>query len=84
MKYLVLLGVVVLAWVLFFKGRRKTPPVDRAKDMAQAAPMLACSHCGLHLPKTEAVFDAEGRPFCGEHIAWPGRAEMAARGADGR
>ena len=60
------LGVVVLAWVLFFKGRRKRPPVDRAKDMAQAAPMLACSHCGLHLPKTEAVFDAEGRPFCGE------------------
>jgi uncharacterized protein len=40
--------------------------VGRANDAAQAAPMLACSHCGLHLPKTEAVFDAEGRPFCGE------------------
>jgi uncharacterized protein len=70
MKYLVLLGIIVLAWVLFFKGRRRPPPVDRATDSSQgasqAAPMLACTHCGLHLPKTEAVLDAEGRPYCGE------------------
>lgn len=66
MKYLVLLGILVLAWVLFFKGRRKPPPVGRSNDPTQAAPMLACTHCGLHLPKSEAVFDAEGRPYCGE------------------
>jgi uncharacterized protein len=66
MKYLVLLGVIVLAWVLFFKSRRKPPPVGGAKDASRAAPMIACSHCGVHLPKTEALFDAEGRPFCGE------------------
>jgi uncharacterized protein len=66
MKYLVLLGVVVLAWVLFFKGRRKPPPVDRTGEASRALPMLACTHCGVHLPRSEVVFDAEGRPYCGE------------------
>lgn len=66
MKYLVLLAVLVLAWVLFFKSRSKPPPAGRKGEPPQAAPMLACSHCGLHLPDSEAVFDGAGRPFCGE------------------
>jgi len=66
MKYLVLLGVLVLAWVLFFKGRRKPPPVRPPDATPQVASMLACAHCGLHVPKAEAAFDAAGRPYCGE------------------
>ena len=66
MKYLVLIGVLVLAWVLFFKGRRKPPPVDRPDASPPVAAMLACAHCGLHVPKAEALFDAAGRPYCGE------------------
>ena len=67
MKYLVLLGVLVLAWVLFFKGRRKPPPpVGRRGADPQVAAVLACAHCSLHVPKAEAVFDAAGRPYCGE------------------
>jgi uncharacterized protein len=26
--------------------------------------MVACAHCGMHLPATEALSDAQGRPFC--------------------
>ncbi|MDP1650762.1 MAG: PP0621 family protein [Rubrivivax sp.] len=66
MKYLVLIGVLVLAWVLFFKVRRKPPPVGRPDATPQVAAMLACTHCGLHVPKAEALFDASGRPYCGE------------------
>jgi len=66
MKYLVLLGVLVLAWVLFFKGRRKPPPVRPPAGAPRVAAMLACTHCGLHVPKAEALFDAAGRPYCGE------------------
>ena len=66
MKYLVLLGVLVLAWVLFFKGRRKPPSVSRPTTAPPVAAMLACAHCGLHVPKAEALFDAAGRPYCGE------------------
>jgi uncharacterized protein len=27
--------------------------------------MLSCIHCGLHLPQADAVFDGQGRVFCG-------------------
>ena len=66
MKYLLLLGILVLAWVLFFKGRRKPPPVDRPGATPQVPAMIACTHCGLHVPKAEALFDAADRPYCGE------------------
>ena len=66
MKYLVLLGVLVLAWVLFFKGRRRPPSVRRRDDAPAVAAMLACAHCGLHVPKAEVLVDAAGRPYCGE------------------
>jgi uncharacterized protein len=66
MKYLVLIGVLVLAWVLFFKGRRKPPPAARPDAAPPVAAMLACAHCGLHVPKAEVLFDVLGRPYCGE------------------
>lgn len=73
MKYLlVLLVVVVAAWMLL--RRRERPPPAAPKTPSKSAPpreagaqaMLACAHCGLHLPPTEAQFDAAGRPFCSE------------------
>lgn len=26
--------------------------------------MVACAHCGVHLPATEALTDAQGRTYC--------------------
>lgn len=73
MKYLVLALIlaVVVGW-FFGRGRRKVEPPARGRA-APAAPapeapkrieMLACAHCGVHLPRSEAAFDAAGRPFC--------------------
>jgi uncharacterized protein len=28
--------------------------------------MVGCTHCGLHLPRSEAVADAQGRLYCGD------------------
>ena len=71
MKYLlVLLVVLVVAWMLL---RRRDPPSAAPKPgapgkpaSARPQPMLACAHCGMHLPQTEAQMDAAGRPFCSE------------------
>ena len=73
MKYLlVLLVVLVVAWMLL---RRREPPaappkegaaVDGKRTPAAPQPMLACAHCGMHLPQAEAQMDAAGRPFCSE------------------
>ena len=73
MKYLLVLLVVVAgAWMLL--RRRERPPSAAPAAPPKASPpagpaaqaMLTCAHCGVHLPKTEAQFDALGRPFCSE------------------
>jgi uncharacterized protein len=78
MKLLLLLLVllVAVAWVSgrFGRGKRRSaPPEAPSTAAAKPAEMLACSHCGVHLPLAETAFDAEGRAFCSaEHrVAGP-------------
>jgi uncharacterized protein len=72
MKYLLLLLVVGIAlFALFGRGRKKAIPPETATPArpdppAAAAPMLACAHCGVHLPRDDAVLDAAGRGYCGD------------------
>lgn len=70
-KLLILLAVVVLAVLLLSKarGRTRKPPQDGAKGAAPAdepPKMVACAHCGVHLPQPDALIDAAGRHYCGE------------------
>lgn len=80
MKYVLLLAVVVLALWWFKRrgddsGRPAAPPPKAPKrgPAAEPATVVACAHCGMHLPQPEAVMDAGGRPYCGEahRIAGP-------------
>ncbi len=78
MKLLLLLLVlaVVVAWVIGRgRGRRVPPPADKAAPGRDGPPlaMLACARCGVHLPRSDALFDAGGQPFCtAEHrVAGP-------------
>jgi len=70
MLKLLLLVVVVLVAVLLFKGRSRVPapppaPRPPAPPTGPQA-MLACAHCGVHLPQPDALMDAAGRPYCTE------------------
>jgi uncharacterized protein len=76
-KILLLLGVLVVALAWWALGRKRdagdagdvgAPPARRRGASRRDAPaaMLACAHCGLHLPQPEAQFDADGRPYCSE------------------
>lgn len=70
-RLLIIVAVVVGLAMWFLKGRRKgAPPSAGAgaagKPAAEPAPMVACAHCGVHLPRPEASFDAEGRTYCGD------------------
>ena len=72
MKYLLVLLVVVIVLWLMLRGRDK--PVDRSPRGKPGPPqMVACAHCGLHLPQPAASADAEGRPYCSDahHLARP-------------
>ncbi len=68
MKILLLLAVVGLAlWFLRSKDRGRgdgRPREPRAGKGPQT--MLACAHCGVHLPQAEAVQDADGRVYCSD------------------
>lgn len=74
MKYLLLIVVVgVLLWLMV--GRRKRAPGRASATPPGPQPMLACAHCGVHLPAPDARFDAERRPYCSEahRLAGPRR-----------
>ncbi len=68
MKYLLLLVVVgVAVWIFTARGRPpRVPPKSRRAGRSEPVPMLACAHCGVHLPQTEALTDAAARPYCSE------------------
>lgn len=60
MKFVILvLAVLLLLWMLFGRSRRgdradRRPPRS-TPPTAQAEGMVACAHCGVHLPRSEAV-----------------------------
>lgn len=78
MKYLlVLLVVAFFGWLLLgrrrggrdsLKGRDgaepRVPPA--APPAIDAVTMVACAHCGVHVPAAELIFDVAGRPYCSD------------------
>lgn len=68
MKYLLVMAVVgVVLWLMFGSRRRGgKPPRPAARPSAEPVVMLACAHCGVNLPRTEALQDGAARPFCSE------------------
>jgi uncharacterized protein len=52
------LAVVFLLWLLFGRARksRREPPSAAPPPRApEAEGMLACAHCGVHLPASESL-----------------------------
>lgn len=76
MKYLLVLLVVAIGVWLLLRGRGRSEAKRGSDDGGPATPnrtttapahpteMVACSHCGLHLPSHETHRDAAGRRFC--------------------
>ena len=72
MKYLLVL-VVVLAAMGLWRARRDRDsslvPKTRQKMQAISIPMVACTYCGLHISRDDAVLDQHDHWFCTvEHL----------------
>lgn len=72
-----LLLIVVVFALVYFVVKFYVRSVSRKRgDAAPAAPgedMVQCTHCGVHLPRSESI-GAEGRYFCSqEHQRLGGR-----------
>ena len=71
MKIVIVLGaLLLLVWLLLGSARRRAqasrrdagqPPSE--KPAAQIEGMVACAHCGVHLPASLALL-GQGRPYC--------------------
>ncbi len=68
---LVLLVVLGGAWLLFGRKRGsgsakvgERPPAPAKPPAVEAVTMVACAHCGVHVPAADLLFDAAGLPFC--------------------
>jgi uncharacterized protein len=72
MKYLLVFVVVLVAIWFWRQGRQvdndKAPPAPSpVKPLPPPTAMVACLHCGTHLPETEAVRGQQGAYCCEEH-----------------
>ena len=71
MKYLLLLLIVVAVLWLMRLGRSSAPnPKTTGAAPSPAQPpvqqVVACAHCGVHLPLGDAVTGRAGRFYCSE------------------
>ena len=71
MKYLlILLVVLAVVWWLTRIRDRVPPPTPRSKPRTEAdgkpAVMVRCEHCGLHLPREEALPGPESGFYCSD------------------
>ena len=68
MKYLVLLAVLVIAYLVWRNNRierRQSSPPPAARPGGPQE-MVSCAQCGLHLPQPDAVRGGDGRFYCSQ------------------
>jgi uncharacterized protein len=67
MKYLLLLAVLAVAYGLWRNKHRQPPPQRPVAQPPAPLDMVACAHCGVHLPRTEALAQGRLHYCCAEH-----------------
>jgi uncharacterized protein len=70
MKLLIwmVIGFAVVTWIMRVKsGLSKAHRDSRENTPGKAAEaMLQCARCGMHIPASEALINADGSAFCSE------------------
>ena len=51
---IIALAVALLLWLLFGRAGRRDKP-SRSTRRGGAEDMVSCAHCGVHLPRSEAL-----------------------------
>ena len=64
--FFVLLGIAVYVAFRFLRvAQRRTDGAAGGDSAGASEPMISCAHCGLNVPRSEAVA-ADGRWYCSE------------------
>jgi len=65
-RILLLLVIALLIYLVFrglFRSQAKKPPPDEAPSSAEGEDMVACSRCGVNVPRSETR-ELDGRRVC--------------------
>lgn len=73
MKYLVLLIVLGLAYLVWRNQRIAPAPPPRPAPLPAPQDIVACVHCGVHIPRSEALTQGALHYCCMEHQRADGR-----------
>ncbi|MCG3189449.1 MAG: hypothetical protein LKCHEGNO_01830 [Burkholderiaceae bacterium] len=71
---LILLAVVFVIWLLSARSR----VAKRPRSVRQPEAFVRCAHCGVHLPRNDAIVD-DGIAYCSETHRLAGPRETAER-----
>lgn len=71
MKFLLVTAVILIAFWIWRNNRQDghgsaTPPAP-PRPAGRPARMVACSHCGTHVPESEQLAGRNGVYCCAEH-----------------
>lgn len=66
MKYLLLLAVLVVAYLLWRSGRTSRGAAGASRPGGKPQDMVRCATCGVHLPRSEAVSGSNGLQYCSQ------------------
>ena len=75
----VLIAVLLLVWLLLGSSRRRARdarPGAAAQPPSQAEGMVACAHCGVHLPNDRAL-QCTGQWYCSQQHLEQGPAQQS-------
>ncbi|NJD26379.1 MAG: hypothetical protein FIB06_13355 [Betaproteobacteria bacterium] len=65
MKYLILLAVVAVIWWVWSKRARGPRAASHAPTREKEVErIVACAHCGVHIPESESIGDDSGVRYC--------------------
>lgn len=65
MKFLLLLAILVVAYLLWRKARGRDEPPAAGRP-PQPQDMVRCPVCSVHLPRGDAVAGADGLLYCSQ------------------
>jgi uncharacterized protein len=60
-----LLGIALVIWILMRLAKK---PRAKEKSVGKVGDMVRCTHCGVYIPRHEAIQDSDRYYCCTRHL----------------
>ena len=56
--------LIIIAGLIYWVIKNRQPKKEKTEELESYEDTVSCSHCGVHLPKSEAINSHENKYFC--------------------